>query len=154
MTNRDSLHQLVDTLPEASVESVERLLQMYQKWPPEPPAGVKEMSERMEQDFTRSLEEHAARTGSDKTLSFTRTSRVSPGGDRSASQRMFEGETAVSLELRVFCGHKLDTEERLRLSDDKQKLVYNQFIKGPNGKEGRYEIEFDVPEQRPRVDGA
>jgi hypothetical protein len=91
----------VDTLPEASVESVERLLQMYQKWPPEPPAGVKEMSERMEQDFTRSLEEHAARTGSGKTLSFTRTSSAAPGGDRSASQRMFEGETAVFLELRV-----------------------------------------------------
>jgi len=54
----------------------------------------------------------------------------------------------------VFCGHKVDTEERLRLSDDKEKLVYNQFMKGPNGKEGRYEIEFGVPEQRPRVDGA
>jgi hypothetical protein len=54
----------------------------------------------------------------------------------------------------VFCGHKVDTEERLRLSDDKEKLVYNQFIKGPNGKEGRYEIEFGVPEQRPRVGGA
>ena len=154
MTKRDSLHQLVDTLPEASVESIEQLLQMYQKWPPEPPAAVKEMSERMEEDFKKSLEEHATRTGSGKTLSFVRSSRVSPGGDRSASQRMFEGETAVFVELRVFCGHKLDTEERLRLSSDKQKLVYNQFIKGPNGKEGRYEIEFDVPEEHPPVDRA
>jgi hypothetical protein len=154
MTKRDSLHQLVDTLPEASVEPIEQLLQMYQKWPPEPPATVKEMSERMEEDFKKSLQEHAARTGSGTTLSFVRSSRVSPDGDRSASQRMFEGETAVFVELRVFCGHKLDTEERLRLSDDKQKLVYNQFIKGPNGKEGRYEIEFDVPEEHPPVDGA
>jgi hypothetical protein len=109
------------------------------------------MSERMEEDFKKSLEERAARTGSGTTLSFVRSSNVSPGGDRSASQRMFEGETAVFIELRVFCGHKLDTEERLRLSDDKQKLVYNLFIKGPNGKEGRYEIEFDVPEERPPV---
>ena len=151
MTTRDSLHQLVDTLPEASVESIEQLLQMYQKWPPEPPAAMKEMSERMEEDFKKSLEEHAARTGSDKTLSFVRSSSVSSDSDRSVSQRMFEGETAVFVELRVFCGHQLDTEERLRLSDDKQKLVYNQFIKGPNGKEGRYEIEFDVPEERPPV---
>jgi len=153
MTKRDSLHQLVDTLPEPSVEPIEQLLQVYQKWPPEPPAAVKEMSERMEEDFKKSLQEHAARTGSGTTLSFVKSSRVSPGGDRSASQRMFEGETAVFVELRVFCGHKLDTEERLRLSDDKQKLVYNQFIKGPNGKEGRYEIEFDVPEEHPPVDG-
>ena len=41
MTKRDSLHQLVDTLPEASVEPIEQLLQMYQKWPPELPATVK-----------------------------------------------------------------------------------------------------------------
>jgi hypothetical protein len=154
MTNRNSLHQLVDTLPEASVESIERLLQMYQKWPPEPPADVKEMNERMEKDFKKSLEEHAARTGTGKTLSFTRSTSVSPRGDCSTSQRMWEGETAVNVELRVFCGHKLDTEERLRFSDDKRKLMYSQFVKGPDGKEGRYEIEFDIAEERRPMNGA
>jgi hypothetical protein len=153
MAHRDSLYQLVDTLPEASVESIERLLQMYQKWPPEPPADMKEEIERTEEDFKRSLEEHTARTGNGKSLSFTRVSSISRGGDRSVSQRMWEGETAVNVESRVFCGYKLDTEERIRLSDDKQKLLYSQFIRGPHGKEARYEIEFDFTEERPPIDG-
>lgn len=154
MANRDSLYQLVHTLPEASVESVERLLQMYQKWPPELPANMKEEIQRTEEAFKRSLEEHAARIGGDKTLNFscTRVSNVSLGGDRSVTQRMWEGEVLVTLEMRVFCGQKLDTEERLRLSDDRQKLLYSQFIKGPKGKEGRYEIAFDVVQERPPVD--
>jgi hypothetical protein len=44
MPHRNSLHNLVDTLPEAALESIERVLQHHQKWPPQPPIDVRVVS--------------------------------------------------------------------------------------------------------------
>jgi hypothetical protein len=46
MPNRESLHALIDTLPEAALESAERVLQNYQIWPPKPPIDVEKMRKR------------------------------------------------------------------------------------------------------------
>jgi hypothetical protein len=56
----------------------------------------------------------------------------------------WEGETLVKVELHFFRGHRLDIEERLRISDDKKSLIYARQIKGPGGKESSYEIDFDI----------
>jgi hypothetical protein len=57
-----------------------------------------------------------------------------------------DGSTLVNFEIRIFRGHRLELEERLSLSEDKKSLLYAQQIKGPQGKESRYEIQFDVSE--------
>ena len=148
MSNRDSLHKLVDTLPEAALESAQRVLQNYQMWPPQPPADAQKLIERVRERFERSAREHALRTGRGVTGSFFSGSNFRPDGDGAASMTGSEGETLVKVELRVFRGYKLELEERLRISDDRNSLLYSQRIKGPKGKEDSYEIEFDVTEGR------
>jgi hypothetical protein len=70
--------------------------------------------------------------------------RFNATGEGAASMTGWEGETLVKVELHVFRGHRLDIEDRLRISDDKNLLLYSQQIRGPRGKEGRFEIEFDI----------
>lgn len=146
MSNRDTLHRLVDMLPELALERTERVLTNYQTWPPEPPADVQRMHEEVRKRFEGSAREHASKTGRGLITGFSAGGIFGPDGDGGASMTGCEGETAVKVELRVFRGHSLEFEERLRLSDDKKSLVYSQKIKGPTGKEHSYQIEFQVPE--------
>jgi hypothetical protein len=151
MPNRESLHELVDTLPEAALESAQRVLQNYQTWPPKPPIDVENMRRRVDELFRKRSEERAARTGKGVIASLFSRSNIRPDGDGSCSMSTWEGQTSVTLELRVFHGHRLEIEERLRPSEDKKSLLYALQIKGPEGKEGRYEIEFAVAEGPPPV---
>lgn len=147
MSNRDSLHSLIDSLPEAAFGSIERVLQTYQTWPPLPPqpqADVEEMWKRVKERFEKSAIEYAAGRGVGG--SFSCVGHFSPGGDGAASMTGFEGETLVKVELRFFRSHKLELEERLRLSADKRFLLYSQRITGPTGEEDSYEKEFAIAE--------
>ena len=151
MPNRESLHELIDTLPEAALESAERVLQNYQIWPPKPPIDVEKMRKRVDELFSRRGEELAARTGAAFVGARTGGGSFKADGDGMASMSTSEGETLVTLEIHIFRGYRLEIEERLRLSEDKKLLVYTQQIKGPEGKKGLYEIEFEVVEGLPPV---
>ena len=128
MTTRESLHKLIDTLPEAALESTERVLQFYQVWPPEPPADVTRMHQEVQERFRSSAAEHAARTGRGLMSGSVSGSRFKPDGDGQSSMTGWEGETLVTVELHVFRGHRLDIEKRLRISDDKKSLIYAHQI--------------------------
>ena len=149
MPNRESLRELIDTLPEAALESAQRVLQNYQTWPPKPTIDVENMRRRVDELFRKRSEERAARTGTGFVGTRIGGSRFKPDGDGMTSMSTWEGETLVTLEIHVFRGLRLEIEERLRLSEDKKSLVYTQQIKGPEGKEGRYEIEFEITEGLP-----
>jgi hypothetical protein len=149
MPNRESLHELIDMLPEAALESAERVLQTYQTWPPKPPIDVEKMRKVVDELFRRRGEERAVPTGTGFRGSHIGGGSLKPDGDGMASMTTSEGETLVTLEIHIFRGHRLEIEERLRLSEDKKSLVYTQQIKGPKGKEGRHEIEFEVAEGLP-----
>jgi len=154
MPNRESLHELIDTLPDAALESAQRVLQNYQTWPPTPPIDVEKMRKRVDELFRRRGEEGAALTGTGFVGARAGGSGFKPDGDGMASMSTTEGQTLVTLEIQVFRGHRLEIEERLRLSEDKKSLVYTQQIKGPEGKEGRYNIEFEIAEELPPfIDG-
>jgi hypothetical protein len=153
MPNRESLHELIDTLPEAAFEVAGRVLQNYQTWPPKPPIGVEKMHERVDELLERRGEELAAahnRTG--YVSVHMRGGSFKPDGDGMASASTMDGRDLVNFEIRIFCGHRLELEERLHLSENKKSLVYTQQIKGPKGKEGHYEAEFEVAEGLPRVE--
>jgi hypothetical protein len=138
MSNRESLHKLIDTLPEEALEATERVLKNYQTWPPRPPITVEKTRERVEQRL-RNRGENCIRAylggGSSK-----------PNGDSMSSMSTMDGPDFVNFEVRIFRGHRLELQERLRLSEDKNSLVYTQEIKGPQGKESHYEMEFEVAE--------
>jgi hypothetical protein len=151
MPNRESLHELIDTLPEAALESAERVLQTYQTWPPKPPIDVEEMRKRVDELFRERGKELAARTGTGFRNSHIGLGSFKPDGDGIASMSTSEGETLVTLEIHIIRGHRLEIEERLRLSEDKKSLVYSQQIKGPDGKEGSYEVAFEVTKGLPPV---
>ena len=152
MTTRESLHKLIDTLPEAGLESTERVLQNYQSWPPQPAADVTSMHREVQERFRRSAAEHAARMGTGTISSSFSSSRFKPDGDGMSSMNGWKGETLVTVEIHVFRGHRLEIEERLRISDDKKSLLYTQRIKGPGGRDGHTELEFNIaPNDQPQL---
>jgi hypothetical protein len=154
MPSRETLHDLIDTLPDGALESAQRVLRNYQTWPPKPPIDVERMHKRVEEGLRRRGEERAALGGTGLMGAHVSGSRFGPDGDGMSSMRTTEGETLVTFEIEVFRGHRLEIEERICLSENKKSLVYTQQIKGPDGKEGRYKIEFEVAESLPPfIDG-
>jgi len=152
MPNRESLHELIDTLPEAALEAAERVLQNYQTWPPKPPIGVEKMHQRVDELLKRRGEESAAHNRTGYVSVHMSDGSIEPDGDGMASASTMDGPDLVNFEIRIFCGHRLELEERLHLSANKKSLVYTQQVKGPQGKEGRYEVEFDVAVGHPPVE--
>ena len=141
MPDRDELHHLIDSLPEEALALVERALQRYQTWPPEVPPDAIRMQERVRDTLA---ERTAGRSGGVYGSSY----HVSSKGDGEVTARACgsSGSTAVSVEIRRFRGHEVQTERQLGLSEDKCKLKYAFLIKGPGGKADHHEIEFDVGE--------
>jgi len=151
MPSRESLRELIDTLPDDALESAERVLRNYQVWPPKPHIGVEAMRERVHQLFRKNIEERIARTGRGVIGSHSMSSSFKPDGDGRASMSTSEGQTLVTFDLRIFRGQRLQIEERLRMSDDNKSLLHAQAITGPDGKVGRYEVAFDVTQGNPTV---
>ena len=123
MSNRDSLHRLVDTLPEEALESIERVLQHHQKWPPRPPIDAQKLHDQVEERLRQFAKQHPAPAGQGRISGFATGGHVSAEGDASVSMTGWEGNTRLKVEHRVFRGHKLEFEERLRISEDEKSLL-------------------------------
>jgi len=133
---REPLHQLVDALPEAALAMVEQALQYLQTWPPEMPRGAENTQGRLQALIAKRTARWGNRVISGRSLLGS--------GDSVATASGTEGGAEVTIELRRFRGHEVQIETRLRVSEDKGKLLYSLLIKGPDGKEGHREIEFDI----------
>ena len=152
MRSRESLHELVDKLPEAALETTEQVLRNYQTWPPKPPVGVEKMRQHVEELLRKRADEWTAHgSGGATSRSHFISGHSKPDGDGMASGSTMVGAVLVNFEIRIFRGRRLELEERLRLSDDEKSLLYSKQIKGPDGKEGRYEIKFDAGKGLPPV---
>jgi hypothetical protein len=116
---------------------------------PKPPIEFEQMRELVHELFRKNIEEHSARTGRGVIGSHITSSSFKPDGDGRASMSTSKGQTLVTFDLRIFRGHRLQIEERLRMADDNKLLLYTQAITGPNGKVGRYEVAFDVTQGIP-----
>jgi hypothetical protein len=145
MSSRENLHELIDKVPEAALEAAEGFLRNIRIWPPKPPIEFEEMRKRVEERLAKTRRELTGRSAGGIIGGYFVSSHSKlESNDRAVSMSTSEGETLVNLEIRIFRGQRLELEERLRLSDDKSSLLYSQQIKGPDGKEGRYDIEFAV----------
>jgi hypothetical protein len=144
MMDRTSLHSLVDTLPEEALAGIERVLQHHQNWPPQPSPDATKLRDQVRERFAQMRERNALRAAQRGIVaSFSGTAHVSSEGDASTSMSGWEGDTHVEVKYRVFRGHELEFEERLRMSDDKKSLLYFLSVKGP-GKTDSHEVEFDI----------
>jgi hypothetical protein len=142
MPNRDELHRLVDSLPEEALAPVERALRRYQIWPPEVPPDAMRLQQRVKDLLAkRTAGRPSGIYGSSYCV------RSNGEGDWSAHVRGSTNDsTVVSIEIRGFRGHEVQTERQLSFSEEKGKLTYAFSIKGPDGKEDRREFEFGVGE--------
>jgi hypothetical protein len=152
MPNREALHKLIDMMPEDSLEAAERVLKAYHTWPPRLPIAFEKLHERVDELLKRRAEQWAAHNRTGYVSARMGGGSFKPDGDGMASASTMDGPDLMNFEIRIFCGHRLELEERLHLSEDKKSLVYTQQIKGPREKEGRYEIEFEVAEGLPPVE--
>ena len=151
MPSRDVLHALLDKLPEAALEATGRMLKNYQTWPSRPPMTIEKMRERVYERFRNHGGKSEAHGGKGFIRGYVGGGSSTPDGDGWSSMSTMDGPEFVNFEVRVFRGHRLELEERLRLSDDGKLLRYNQPIGGPDGKTNHYEMEFDVSEGNPPV---
>ena len=90
MLSRESLHKLIDTLPDGALESIERVLNNYQWWPPKPPVEVEKMRQRVEERFQKSMTFYIV------------AGTFKPDGDGRASMSTSDGPTLVSFKVQVF----------------------------------------------------
>lgn len=145
MPDRNSLHQLVDTLPEAALEMVARALGRLQNWPPQMPRKAQEMQELAQEILAkRTWRCPEVRGGKGCTRGTAGGGCWTADGDGAATANGTIDRTHVRIEVRRFRGHQLQIEKQLGMSDDQRKLRYALLIKGPDGKEGYREIEFDI----------
>jgi hypothetical protein len=151
MTNRDSLHQLVDTLPDEAMEAAERILRLNQRWrlaPPRPDVPtmrtqvrkrINEIPPEIKKMFpSERVKKSIASRGADLPEAFSALDSF-----RSASGVAQEGEVLVTFTIHRMRAQEVEVEERFSLSSDKDKLRYSVQVKAPGGKEARREFEFD-----------
>jgi hypothetical protein len=143
----------VDTLPEAALEAVERVLQRFQTWPLEMPRDAQNMQKRMKELIAARTARRGGTSGAICTggggHSTSGGGCWTSDGDGVAHAHGSKDGAEVAIELRRFRGHELQIERRLGVSEDKRKLLYALLIKGPDGKEGHREIEFDIAGDSP-----
>ncbi len=131
------MHQLIDTLPEQALQIVQGVLERFQVWPPAPP----ERPRRWEA-------EAAERTHRAKRLG---GGGIGGGGHRTVdgqwghdSTMYYEDTAQVIRTYRYDAGHELIIDERVRLSEDGERLQYSHAVTGPDGATHARDFEFGI----------
>jgi hypothetical protein len=115
MQSREELHNLVDSMPEAAIETAHRFLSALQVWPPRPPI-----------DPGKKIRMTEVRTAAGTRAGFSR----------------WDGDTYVVETHRSVRGHELTIVERLRVEGEH--LIYKHEVTGPGGKRDEREISFEI----------
>jgi hypothetical protein len=144
MADRTALHLLVDSLPEEAMEATFRVLENYQKWPPKGPADAESLVKQARATLIRQQERHAQRMGCGVVSMGGGSSSFNPDGYGRASNGGWDGHTRVTATFHYFRGHELHTVERLRLSDDKRRLLFSLEGKTPTGTVQSQDFWFDL----------
>jgi hypothetical protein len=138
MPDRSSLHKLIDTLPEDALAVVAQVLQRYETWPPSMPpehAYLKKMLDRAKELIPQPTEGCYG--------GISAGANGSSSHDCMAHASTFRNGTLLNVELRQFRGRELQLQRRLGISEDQRKLFHSLTIRGPDGKEAHWEIEFN-----------
>jgi len=125
--NRESLHALVDKLPEIAFGRAKRLLENIQNWPPVPASKMPGLPDTLP-GVMGGFGWGGGRARAD--------------GWRRSSTRMEDGAEVFETQ-HFYRGHEITLIERYRISEDGRKLTYSQEINGP-GKTVRHTMDFDL----------
>src|SRR5258708_24026469 len=141
MPDRSRLHELVDTLPDATLALAQGSLEHLQTWPPQGPPQAREFREQQLERMRGSV-----RPGPGGGGGGGGSYQMGPGGRREDGHQAcsyWEGDAVGVVTHRVYSGHELVIEERLRMVDGTQ-LSYGHQITGPDGTTDRREVTFSV----------
>jgi hypothetical protein len=140
MPDRSRLHELVDTLPEATIALAQGSLEQLHTWPPQEPPQVRELREQQLERMRGSI-----RPGTRDGGSGGGSYRMGPGGRCEyghQSHSYWEGGAVLVVTYRFHAGHKL-IEERLRMVEGTH-LAYCHSVTGPDGITDQREMTFSV----------
>jgi hypothetical protein len=142
MSARSRLHDLVDTLPDATLNLAQGALEHFQNWPPRESPQVRAL-----RDASMERMEQSMRPGTGGGGGGGGIYRFGPGGRIEyghQSHSHWEDDAVVIVTHRFHAGHELVIEERLRVADGGTKLVYVHSITGPDESTDRCEVIFNV----------
>jgi hypothetical protein len=146
MPTREELHELIDSLPDAAMEAVHRILTQLQVWPLPPPPGAEEMRRRMEEPRMEVMNRQRPGT----IGGFTGSSHYDPSkGAGASSFKYWDGDTFVQETQRRHLGNELKVIERIRV--DGQRLIYKHEVTGPGEqRDERYRCRYRCVIKRQR----
>ncbi|MGH9727317.1 MAG: hypothetical protein ACRD4V_01845 [Candidatus Acidiferrales bacterium] len=144
MASRNELHSLVESLPDAALESASAALVNMQIWPPPvPPEFRKLQDEFRDRPFGA---RHPAERGTIRGGTAGGSYKLGGGGKMESgyfSSHRSEDGTFVIETHRFYKGYELTIVERLTLRDGGDELIYSSDITGPHNASNR-EIIFKL----------
>jgi hypothetical protein len=142
MFDRTSLHDLVDAIPDNSLDVTFRVLEHYQKHPPSNESDPEKLRAKARNRVIRGAHNRARRTG--VQVSSLLGGCIGPDGYGSASAQGWDGQTCLASRVCFYRGCELHTVDRLSLSEDGTKLRYSVEAKLLDGEPQQHEFSFDV----------
>ncbi len=142
MFDRAALHSLVEALPDEALDLTFRVLEHYQKHPPNNESDPKKLRAKARNRVLRSANNRARRTG--VGVPGLLGGCIGPDGYGSASAQGWEGQTCLVSNVVFYRGHELHTFDRLSLSEDQKKLVYSVQAQLLDGPAQQHEFSFDL----------
>ena len=144
MPTREHLHQLLDSLPEETIEAAYQTLSHFQVWPPPLPPQIEELRQEHEK---RLKELQEAPVGAMGLVGIGGGIMDSPQDQPTLKSGYWnfeheDGDTFVVETRRYKDGHELAIVERIRIQDGH--LIYKHEIMGPQGKREERDIVFDL----------
>lgn len=134
-SKRKKLHQLLDQLPEDTLDRSEQALN-YCLNPTQQLQKIDRAKQHVKATAIRKLEEHSRRTGRGVIAGVgSGSGSFMPDGDYCGSMTAWDDDGPVTYHLRSFRGHIFEVFERLELTDDATRLVLKQRVIGPTGQE-------------------
>jgi hypothetical protein len=142
MASREELHKLVDSLPDAALDSARSALVSIQVWPPLMPPEFKKLRDEFRERATgarHSSEPRTIRGGTAGGCYKQDATGKMDYGYFSSNRR--EDGTFVIETRRFYKGYELTIVERLTLKDGGE-LIYSSDITGPHNAVSSREIVF------------
>jgi hypothetical protein len=142
--NRDELHGLIDRLPEDKLDPIAAFIAGLMNRAPENPRRTelhhrgREYRKRVEENFRQTL-----RPGTIGCMGGSGFVSAAGEGLSSHGFHYWDGKAVVFQTMRYFSGQEIEHMERLRMSDDGTRLIYEQEISS-GGHTARREESFPV----------
>jgi hypothetical protein len=140
---REQLHQLVDKLPDQTLEHAKTAL-VYCGNPEKHRMNIENAKRRAKENSERRLQEYAERTGRGFVSVGVAGGHTFADGNHHSSMVAFEDGKDATYHLYMYRGTMFEIIEAIELSEDGQRLIRRERIKGIDGIERVLTAELPV----------